>query len=134
MTEEDHNEDSAVRKDAPTLFGIAKHAPFVMEAGLFERFPHEVQALAIKQSGTPLSIWLKRVAIALPALALVLFVVHELRAPGSPVAYAPFTDDSLLFATSDPFDTRAILQHLQQGSNSRDGAVLQQVLQILWLL
>ena len=109
MTMKEHIEDGGIRKDAPVLFGLSKQDPFLVEDGFFERFPHEVQALASKPVRGPLFIWLRRAAVALPAMALVLFAVHALRSPEvSPVA-APITEETLLSTAMDQFDTRTLL-------------------------
>lgn len=75
---------------APTLFGLAKHDPFVVEEGFFTRFPHEVQALASTPQHAPIGIWLKRMAFALPVLALIAYGIHSLsddpRSSGNDVA------------------------------------------------
>ena len=46
MIDQEHSDDSGLRKEAPTLFGIPDHDPFIVEKDLFERFPHQVQGLA----------------------------------------------------------------------------------------
>jgi hypothetical protein len=109
MTMKDHNEENEVRKDAPMLFGIPKQDPFAVEEGFFERFPHQVQALASQRSRTPRLIWMKRAALALPALALVIFAVHSLRAPNDPDVAAYTPDEALQYATSEQFDTQTIM-------------------------
>jgi hypothetical protein len=67
----DTNEPDDLKRSAPTLFGLPKADPFVVPEGFFDRFPHEVQGLvtAKKHRGSTWSVW-KRVAIALPAMAL----------------------------------------------------------------
>lgn len=56
---------------APFLNALPKTEPFVVEPGLFERFPHQVQALAVERGRASMgwSLW-RRVAIALPVIAL----------------------------------------------------------------
>lgn len=103
------NDNEELQKGAPTLFGLPKYDPFVVEAGFFERFPHEVQTMAFKSKAAPLSIWLKRAAVALPALAVVLFAVHSLRDPKVSLASDPVAEETMLATASDPFDTRSIL-------------------------
>lgn len=109
MKQKEQIEDSALRKDAPVLFGLSKQDPFRIEDGFFERFPHEVQALASKPASPPVFPWLKRAAVALPAMALVLFAVHSLRSPEVSPVIAPVTEEALLSTTMDQFDTRSIL-------------------------
>ncbi len=103
------NDNEELQRSAPTLFGLPKQDRFVVEDGFFERFPHEVQALASKSARAPLSIWLKRAAVALPAMALVLFAVHSLRGPEVSHASVPVSEEAWLSATLDQFDTRSIL-------------------------
>jgi hypothetical protein len=66
-----HPEHEELRSLAPTLASIPKVDPFLVPEGLFERFPHQVQArvivLAPVQRWSP---WMKRLAIGLPLLAL----------------------------------------------------------------
>ncbi|MBL0044367.1 MAG: hypothetical protein IPP33_08220 [Flavobacteriales bacterium] len=66
------NENDELKRSAPTLFGLPKTDPFVVPDGLFERFPHEVQARIVDRKDTPPAwIWWKRMVIALPVVALV---------------------------------------------------------------
>lgn len=114
MNQKEEIEDSALRKDAPVLFGLSKQDPFRVEDGFFERFPHEVQALANKPGKVPLFLWLKRAAVALPAMVLVLFAVHSLRSTEVPLAAIPAPEEALLSTTSDQFDTQSILAGLPE--------------------
>lgn len=110
MIDQEHSDDSGLRKEAPTLFGIPDHDPFIVEKDLFERFPHQVQGLAAARNRRSLTLF-ERIAIAVPALALVLLVLHARLTPPEPsVATAPIPSDSLLFLAAEPFDTRAILE------------------------
>lgn len=65
------NDPDDLKRSAPTLFGLPKADPFVVPEVFFDRFPHEVQGLvtAKQHRRSTWSDW-KRVAIALPALAL----------------------------------------------------------------
>ena len=114
MNQKDQLDESELRKDAPVLFGLSKQDPFLVEDGFFERFPHEVQALASKPTKAPMFTWLKRVAIALPAAAVVLFAIHSLRTPEVPVASVPITQEALLSTTSGQFTTQSILTGLPE--------------------
>lgn len=106
------NDNKELQRSAPTLFGLPKQDPFVVEDSFFQRFPHEVQALASKSAQTPAFTWLKRAAVALPAVALVLFAVFSLRGPGTSVASAPVTEEALISAASEQFDTETILANV----------------------
>jgi hypothetical protein len=64
------NEDNELKRQAPTLFGLPKADPFVVPSGFFEQFPHEVQARVTERSRTRDWGWWRRMAIALPMLAL----------------------------------------------------------------
>lgn len=62
---------------APTLAGLSKREPFTVPEGFFERFPHAVQARVT--SRTPaMAVWLRRAAIALPLVALLVASVFWL--------------------------------------------------------
>ena len=75
---EDLNENEELRKSAPTLFGLPKHDPFIVPAGFFERFPHEVQVMVTTPKHSAFGVWVKRTAFALPLLALSTFCVRSL--------------------------------------------------------
>ncbi len=71
---------------APTLASIPKVAPFVVPEGLFDRFPHQVQAHVIAQAPVPRwSPWVKRLALALPLVAVLAGAWWMLRSTDAPV-------------------------------------------------
>jgi hypothetical protein len=70
---------------APTLASIPKVDPFVVPEGLFERFPHQVQARITTQGpALPWSTWVKRLAVALPLVALLAGAWWMLRSADRP--------------------------------------------------
>jgi len=73
----DHNEK--LKRHAPRLHALGKVNPFKVPEGFFEHFPHRVQAVAAKPRATTAMPWLKRVAIALPLVAVMAMAVHLLR-------------------------------------------------------
>lgn len=110
------NDHDDLKRSAPTLFALSKADPFMVPEGFFDTFPHQVQGLVTGKQRRG-SIWpvLKRVAIALPVLALLgLGVWWAIRPGGTPtslvaVTAAPLTDmeldalgdDELLALTED---------------------------------
>lgn len=71
---------------APTLASIPKVDPFVVSGGLFERFPHQVQARVTAQApGLRWSPWVKRLALALPLAAVLAGAWWMLRSTDAPV-------------------------------------------------
>lgn len=108
MTQEGtHSEELA--RIAPLLSGLPKSDPFVVDPVFFERFPHEVQALASKPTRANWPVWLRRAAVALPAAALVLLTLHSLR-PEKGLATGAMADtDVLMYAVSSQLDTDEIL-------------------------
>lgn len=71
---------------APTLASITKVDPFVVPEGLFERFPHQVQAHVTAQApAARWSPWVKRLALALPLVAVLAGAWWMLRPPDAPV-------------------------------------------------
>lgn len=88
---------------ASLLNAMPKSDPFVVEPGLFDRFPHQVQALAVEQGRTPAR-WstLRRLTIALPMIALAAGALwwwqHDQPAPPPTFAVVdvtPLTDDEI---------------------------------------
>ncbi len=100
-----------LRRDAPTLHGLPKSDPFVVEQGFFDRFPHEVQALATKPARTSWRLWLKRTAVALPALAVLIFTLHSLQPTAAPVADEASYDDLLYSSVADQMGTDEVLEN-----------------------
>ena len=71
---------------APTLASIPKVDPFVVPDGLFERFPHQVQArVTTHVPGLRWSPWVKRLALALPVVAVLAGAWWMLRSTDVPV-------------------------------------------------
>lgn len=104
-----------LRNMAPTLSALAKHDPFVVEPGVFERFPHQVLASVAQQARPVRSLWLKPVAMAVPALAAVLFTWHALR-PGAPsVSTAWPMDDQVYSTLADELDTYELVEAVEAG-------------------
>jgi hypothetical protein len=100
------NEHDELKRSAPTLAGLSKTDPFVVPDAFFDQFPHQVQARVT--AGTRFrstaergwSGW-KRVAIALPVVALLAFgawrMLHTGPASEAPmVAVTPLTDEELV--------------------------------------
>lgn len=82
-------EDKALRQLAPILFNLPKQDPFVVEGGFFEQFPYAVQALAAQPSPASPAPWIKRAAIALPALALLTMGIWSWWPTDGPTALNP---------------------------------------------
>ncbi len=119
MTTETDNWNEDLRGEAPLLHAIGKQAPFVVEPDFFERFPHQVQALANKPTPSRRVYWLKRGAFAIPALAVLAFAFHTLRpADGKPSATL-YYDDQLMFSIADQMGTEDIIEQL--GNEDRSG-------------
>lgn len=70
MNDRDRHKDQ--EHGSPLLKGLPKNDPFVVEPGFFERFPHEVQALAVRRAPKHVlpAVW-RRIAVALPVATLV---------------------------------------------------------------
>ncbi len=69
---EDLNDTNELERGAPVLFGIPKSDPFVVPENFFEHFPHEVQTMIVtREQAAPVWNWWKRLAIALPIVALI---------------------------------------------------------------
>lgn len=68
------NEHDDIQRTAPLLHGIPKLDPFVESEDFFEHFPHQVQAAIHANEKKPFSsrLWLRRLAFALPVIALVM--------------------------------------------------------------
>lgn len=99
---QDINEHNELERMAPTLHALPKEDPFVVPNGFFERFPHEVQAQlgATQRHGIQWN-WWKRMAIALPVIAVItLGALHyAARSEGmaiGTIAMEPLTMDELL--------------------------------------
>lgn len=102
-----YGEDLA--REAPLLSSLPKSDPFLVEPGFFERFPHEVQALASKPARAYWPLWIRRAAMALPAAALVLFTLHSLRPEaGQPTDGLP-DENELIYSLSGQLSTDEIL-------------------------
>ena len=70
---------------APTLASIPKVDPFVVPDRFFERFPHQVQARVTAQApGLRWSPWVKRLALALPVVAVLAGAWYILRTNEGP--------------------------------------------------
>ncbi|MBS1942325.1 MAG: hypothetical protein JST38_15750 [Bacteroidetes bacterium] len=108
------NFDKELRAQAPRLGEIPKADPFLVEKNFFDRFPHEVQALAAKPNKAAWPVWVKRAAIALPAMAVLLFAVHTLRPTSVPMAVDPQSDDQVLAAVADQMGTEEILDATEE--------------------
>ncbi len=99
----DHLTDNEeLKRDAPFLAGLPKADPFAVPDGFFERFPHQVQAAISAQRPAPAWAWTwwKRLAIALPIVALVCLGTWMLTRGSGPVdaslvAVTPLTDVEL---------------------------------------
>jgi hypothetical protein len=95
------NEHDELKHSAPMLAGLPKADPFVVPDAFFEQFPHQVQAHVVAASTRQRS-WSgwKRVAIALPVVALLAFGAWRLlrtQPVNEPeVAVTPLTDDELI--------------------------------------
>lgn len=68
-----------LRQVAPRLANIRKEDPFRVPDGFFGQFPHRVQAMAVAKRTPRTSVWMKRMAIALPLVATVAVCTHLLR-------------------------------------------------------
>lgn len=107
---ENHIGNEELHRDAPFLAKLPKSDPFQVEAGFFDRFPHEVQALAARPAPSSWIVWVKRAAVALPAMAILLFAIHSLR-PSTDKAHAEMPDDDLLLSSlADQMGTDDILE------------------------
>lgn len=119
----DHLTDNEeLKRDAPFLAGLPKADPFAVPDGFFERFPHQVQAVITAQRPAPgfTWSWWKRLAIALPVVALACLGAWMLTdGDGSvdppSVAVTPLTDgeldaidDNEIFAAFDDSDASDI--------------------------
>lgn len=103
------NDTDDLRRTAPTLSGLPKLDPFVVEPGLFERFPHEVQARVAQPDRPVRGVWLKRAAVAIPALAVVLFTWQATR-PGAPAPSTAWpTDEQVYNAMADELDMEELV-------------------------
>jgi hypothetical protein len=115
----DHLTDTeALKRDAPFLAGLPKADPFAVPDGFFERFPHQMQAAITTPRHSPgfAWSWWKRLAIALPVLALVGLGIWMLsggdgHVEPATVAVTPLTDgeldaidDNEIFAAFDDTD------------------------------
>jgi hypothetical protein len=115
----DHlNDNEELERDAPFLAGLPKAEPFVVPDGFFERFPHQVQAAVTAHRPGPSMAWRwwKRMAIALPIVALVSLGTWMLTRGNGPVeapivAVTPLTngeldaiDDNEIFTAFDDTD------------------------------
>ena len=84
---------------APTLHGLPKVDPFVVPAGFFERFPHQVGDAIASRQGRRQGAWQPwmRWAFALPALLLLLWVgLRSLPGPaGEQVAQVAGLQDTM---------------------------------------
>ncbi len=80
------NEHDELRSLAPKLASIPKVDPFVVPDGLFDLLPHQVQARVASRSSEPTwSPWVKRLALALPLVAVLAGTWWMLRSPKIPV-------------------------------------------------
>lgn len=71
---------------APTLASIPQVEPFVVPEGLFERFPHKVQAHVTSGPARLRWLpWVKRLALALPLAAVLAGAWWMLRSTAAPV-------------------------------------------------
>ncbi|MBK9059504.1 MAG: hypothetical protein IPL81_06405 [Flavobacteriales bacterium] len=111
------NDNEELQRSAPTLFGLPKQDPFVMEDGFFARFPHVVQALVSAPRSTHYGIWLKRAAFALPVVALIAFGIHRLSDDTLPSGNAVTSitispDEADQYMASTHLDTQELLADL----------------------
>lgn len=77
-----------LKHHAPTLAGLPARDPFVVSEGFFDRFPHEVQAViaarASHGSARYGALWLRRAALALPLIAILIMAWWSIRTePGT---------------------------------------------------
>lgn len=106
--------DKELHGQAPLLGAIPKADPFVVEKDFFNRLPHEVQALATKPPKAAWPPWLKRAAVALPAMAVLLFALHTLRPATVPGDATPQSDDRILAVVADQLGTEEILDATEE--------------------
>lgn len=103
-------EHDDLRRIAPMLADLPRHDPFVVPAGFFDQFPHRVQARAVTPTRPKAGAWLRRGAIAVPAMALVLVALRLfLTAPLSP-PHQPLADGQFIDALAEDMDTYEILE------------------------
>jgi hypothetical protein len=105
---EPENDINELRQAAPRLANIRKEDPFRVPDGFFERFPHRVQALAVAKRTPRSTVWMKRLAIALPLVATVVVCTHLLRRETSTTPVINITADEaaqlLTYGTDDTQD------------------------------
>lgn len=91
------NEQDELKRIAPTLHALPKAEPFVVPEGFFDRFPHQVQAAIVARDPelSPAWSWWKRMALALPILALLGLGVWWLGTPASISTPVAFNSDNL---------------------------------------
>lgn len=105
----DHEE---LKRIAPTLSALPKHDPFVVEEGLFECLPHTVQARIVANGRQRSFSWPKRLAIALPMVALLSIGLWWMTRTAAPEPLAestitPLTDEEL--ESMDPQELVAVM-------------------------
>ncbi len=109
------NENEELRQSAPTLFGLQKQDPFVVSEGFFERFPHEVQALANAPQRTHYGVWMKRAAFALPMIALIAIGIRSIQDPSDSNTTAAISispEAAAQYMASTDLDTPELLAEL----------------------
>lgn len=80
----EHDTDD-LKRLAPTLDSLPKADPFVVPEGLFERFPHQVQARVTRPAPPALlPVWMRRLALALPLVAALAGAWWLLRTEAAP--------------------------------------------------
>lgn len=122
-----NNEDTNAWK-APALEGLPKNDPFVVAPGFFDRFPHEVQAMAVQRSRRPALLLWRAAAIGLASGCIIGVCAWLLRPSGSDdpayvadVMVTPLTneeldamDDSDLLSIAEEVEPAAAIQDLGQ--------------------
>lgn len=69
-----HDDIEELRKEAPTLFGMAKSDPFEVPSGFFDYFPHNLQEqVRGVKPGVQIPFW-KGLVIALPLVLVIIGV------------------------------------------------------------
>lgn len=123
------NDHEELKRLAPKLHGLPKADPFVVPESFFDRFPHQVQAAIVEgtRKDVPVGLWWKRLAIALPIIALLGLGTWWLQR--TPVAVDPmaFTSDSLpadptVMDDVDEYEVLALIEE-HQGPAPDLGAV-----------
>lgn len=95
MAHSDHTGDPL--NEAPLLRSLKGAAdPFVVPDGFFHRFPHTVQQRVVKkETGFESGIWLKRLALSIGVIAVVVAVWWALPVP-DPSKMDPINDELVL--------------------------------------